>query len=66
MDTNFIEDFYGEPLALDLKIYTLFLYSISNDTKICSTMGVIDYSLLCIIIDYNDEENKEKDEDKLK
>ena len=29
-------------------------------------MGVIDYSLLCIIIDYNDEENKEKDEDKLK
>ena len=63
MDTNFIEDFCGEPLALDQKIYTLFLYSISNDTKICSTMGVIDYSLLCIIIDYNDDDNTNIDED---
>ena len=66
MDTNFVEDFNGEPLPLDQKIYTLFLCAISNDTKICRNMGVIDYSLLCIIIDYNDEENKEKDEDKLK
>jgi 1-phosphatidylinositol-3-phosphate 5-kinase len=57
MDTNFIEDFSGEPLALDQKIYTLFLCSISNDTKICRTMGVIDYSLLCVIVDYNDDEN---------
>ena len=60
MDTNFIEDFCGEPLALDQKIYTLFLCSISNDTKICRTMGVIDYSLLCVIVDYNDDDNKEK------
>ena len=64
MDTNFIEDFYGEPLALDLKIYTLFLYSISNDTKICSTMGVIDYSLLCIIVDYNDDGNTNDEDEK--
>ena len=60
MDTNFIEDFSGEPLALDQKIYTLFLCSISNDTKICRTMGVIDYSLLCVIIDYNEDTNNEK------
>ena len=38
MDTNFVEDFGGEPLPLDQKIYTLFLCSISNDTKICSEM----------------------------
>ena len=25
MDTNFVEDFYGEPLPLVQKIYTLFL-----------------------------------------
>ena len=63
MDTNFIEDFCGEPLPLDQKIYTLFLCSISNDTKICRTMGVIDYSLLCVIVDYNadDANNNKKD-----
>ena len=68
MDTNFIEDFCGEPLPLDQKIYTLFLCSISNDTKICRTMGVIDYSLLCVIVDYNDDDindnNNEKNENK--
>ena len=62
MDTNFVEDFCGEPLALDLKIYTLFLCSISNDTKICRTMGVIDYSLLCIIVDYNVDGNNNCDD----
>ena len=56
MDTNFVEDFGGEPLPLDQKIYTLFLCSISNDTKICRNMEVIDYSLLCIIIDYKEDE----------
>ena len=63
MDTNFIEDFCGEPLALDQKIYTLFLCSISNDTKICRTMGVIDYSLLCIIVDYNADEHNNNDKE---
>ena len=61
MDTNFLEDFCGEPLLLDQKMYTLFLCSISNDTKICRTMGVIDYSLLCIIVDYNDDSNNSSD-----
>ena len=61
MDTNFVEDFGGEPLPLDQKIYTLFLCSISNDTKICRNMEVIDYSLLCIIIDYKEDENNEDD-----
>ena len=63
MDTNFVEDFCGEPLVLDQKIYTLFLCSISNDTKICRTMGVIDYSLLCVIVDYNDDGKNYKYDD---
>ncbi len=64
MDTNFLEDFEGEPLVLDPKIYTLLLCAISNDTKICRTMGVIDYSLLCVIVDYVDKDkNKNKEED---
>ena len=66
MDTNFVEDFGGEPLALDQKIYTLFLCAISNDTKICRNMEVIDYSLLCIIIDYKEEENKGEEDEKNK
>ena len=66
MDTNFMEDFGGEPLALDQKIYTLLLCSISNDTKICRNMGEMDYSLLCIIIDYQEEENKEENEEEKK
>ena len=41
------------------KIYTLLLCAIKNDTKICRNMDVIDYSLLCIIIDYKEDENKE-------
>ena len=61
MDTNFVEDFKGEPLPLDQKIYTLFLCAISNDTKICRNMEVIDYSLLCIMIDYKEDENNEEE-----
>ena len=61
MDTNFVEDFGGEPLPLDQKIYTLFLCAISNDTKICRNMEVIDYSLLCIMIDYKEDENNEEE-----
>ena len=64
MDTNFVEDFGGEPLPLDQKIYTLFLCAISNDTKICRNMEVIDYSLLCIMIDY--KEDGENEEEKIK
>ena len=63
MDTNFLEDFLGEPLVLDQKIYTLFLCSISNDTKICTTMEVIDYSLLCVIVDAKEENNNEENKD---
>ena len=63
MDTNFLEDFLGEPLALDQKIYTLFLCSISNDTKICTTMEVIDYSLLCVIVDSKEENNNDENKD---
>ena len=62
MDTNFVEDFCGQPLVLDQKIYTLLLCAISNDTKICRTMGVIDYSLLCVIVDYNDDKNNDEEE----
>ena len=61
MDTNFVEDFKGEPLPLDQKIYTLFLCAISNDTKICRNMEVIDYSLLCIMIDYKEDENDKEE-----
>ena len=65
MDTNFIEDFGGEPLALDKEIYSLITNTIQNDIQICRNMGVMDYSLLCIIIDYNEDgEEKETEEEK--
>ena len=65
MDTNFIEDFGGEPLALDKEIYDLINFTIKNDIQICRNMGVMDYSLLCIIIDYNEDgDEKETEEEK--
>ena len=68
MDTNFIEDFCGEPLAFDQKIYALIICSITNDLKYFRKIGVIDYSLLCLIVDYNDDDNNndidEKDDNK--
>ena len=62
MDTNFIEDFCGEPLAFDQKIYALMICSISNDLKYFRKIGVIDYSLLCLIVDYNNDGDINEDE----
>ena len=49
MDTNFLEDFAGNPLALDKRIYTLLKVALQNDCLILSKMNVVDYSLLLIL-----------------
>lgn len=50
-DTNFMEDYNGDPLPLDKRIYTLFQCAIQNDCLILSKMTVVDYSLLLILVE---------------
>lgn len=50
-DTNFMEDYNGDPLPLDKSIYTLFQCAIQNDCLILSKMTVVDYSLLLILVE---------------
>ena len=58
LDTNFKEDFNGEPLALDRSIYELLASAIHNDSLILSKINVIDYSLLVIISDTGESDMK--------
>ena len=55
LDTNFKEDFKGEPLALEKGSFNLLLSAINNDTLLLSKMAVVDYSLLLIIDDISQE-----------
>lgn len=48
-DTNFKEDFKGEPIALERNMAELLKAAIHNDSLILSKMNVVDYSLLLII-----------------
>ena len=58
LDTNFKEDFNGEPLALDRNIFELLSSAIHNDSLILSKINVIDYSLLVIISDIGESDMK--------
>lgn len=58
LDTNFKEDFNGEPLALDRNIYELLTSAIHNDSLTLSKINVIDYSLLVIISDIGESDMK--------
>jgi hypothetical protein len=55
-DTNFKEDFNGEPIALERNMAELLKAAIHNDSLILSKMNVVDYSLL-LIIDETEMEN---------
>lgn len=54
LDTNFKEDFFGEPLSLQLSNFKLIYSAIVNDTLFLKNIDVVDYSLLLIIQDNND------------
>ena len=59
LDTNFLEDFKGQPLILDNYAYNLIISAIKNDTNVFkNNMKVIDYSLLCIIIKEKNNDNE--------
>jgi 1-phosphatidylinositol-3-phosphate 5-kinase len=59
-DTNFKEDFKGEPIPLEKNIYELMKAAVHNDSLILSKMNVVDYSLLLIIDDADGEESSSK------
>jgi hypothetical protein len=48
-DTNFKEDFNGEPITLERNMAELLKAAVHNDSLILSKMNVVDYSLLLII-----------------
>ncbi len=58
LDTNFKEDFNGEPIALDKNVFKLLSTAIHNDTLMLSRINVIDYSLLINIYNVNENESK--------
>ena len=59
LDTNFLEDFKGQPLIVDNYAYNLIISAIKNDTNVFkNNMKVIDYSLLCIIIKDKNKDNE--------
>ena len=60
LDTNFKEDFEGEPLVLDIDIYNLFRSAIINDSLLLSKIRVVDYSLLVIIINEKEYKTEQK------
>ena len=49
LDTNFKEDFNGEPIAIDKNVFDVLMYGIHNDALFLSKINVIDYSFLVII-----------------
>ena len=60
LDTNFKEDFEGEPLVLDIDVYNLFRSAILNDSLLLCKIRVIDYSLLVILINEKEYETEKK------
>ena len=43
LDTNFKEDFNGEPIAIDKNVFDVLMYGIHNDALFLSKINVIDY-----------------------
>jgi hypothetical protein len=58
-DTNFKEDFKGEPIPLEKNTAELLKAAIHNDSLILSKMNVVDYSLLLMIDENCGLENKD-------
>ncbi len=53
LDTNFQEDFNGEPVAVSSATKIYFEAAINNDSLMLSMVNVMDYSLLVVM----DQEN---------
>ena len=56
LDTNYLEDYNGEPIAVDMNVYKVFRSAIHNDSLVLTKMNVIDYSLL-LILDETEKDN---------
>ena len=59
LDTNFLEDFNGEPLFFDFNVFQILQNALTNDSQFLKEEGVIDYSLL-IIFEYDNTNSKNK------
>ena len=59
LDTNFLEDFNGEPLFFDFNVFQSLKEALNNDSFFLKDEGIIDYSLLII---FENDNNKNKNE----
>ena len=60
LDTNFLEDFNGEPLFLDFNVFQILQNALNNDSQFLKDEGIIDYSLL-VIFEYDNNCNNKSD-----
>jgi 1-phosphatidylinositol-3-phosphate 5-kinase len=58
LDSNFKEDFNGEPIVLDRSVYELLNLAVHNDTFFLSSINVIDYSLLVVMSDIGELDSR--------
>jgi len=64
LDTNFLEDFNGEPLFFEFSVFQILQNALNNDSQFLKEEGVIDYSLLIILEYENNNKNDKKENEK--
>ena len=64
LDTNFLEDFNGEPLFFEFNVFQILQNALNNDSQFLKEEGVIDYSLLIILEYENYNKNDKKENEK--
>ena len=68
LDTNFLDDFNGEPLFFDINVFQILQNALKNDSQFFKEQDVVDYSLLIIFevdnnnISNNNNKNEIKEE----
>ncbi len=60
LDTNFLVDFNRDPVFLDSNIYDRLKLALNYDTNYLKKSGVVDYSLLILFNDNNNDKNQDE------
>ena len=58
LDTNFIEDFYFNPIIINKNDFDLFIKGLNSDTLFLCNLNVVDYSLLLVVNKESTGKNK--------
>ena len=67
LDTNFLDDFNGEPLFFDINVFQMLQNALKNDSQFFKEQDVVDYSLLIIFeVDNNNSSNNNNNKNEIK